>query len=265
MTHTIQYAGHLQPDELSAFIDGELSAADSRDVQQHLEACHRCTLRVVVTTQLKAATARAGQRFALPPDALTRLSAQIHRQTTERSEQAACVVPVHTGFSRRFVAWSALAAAILLAVSLIGWRAMHQPNAFAAELLDQHLAVLSSGSTPQVISTDRHTVKPWFQGRLPFSFNLPESNALPPDTMLRGADLVYLGGQPAALLIFSIHKHQASVFLTRRTGGLDLTPRSTRSGFTVQSTTAAELRLTAVSDVNPAELDALVRDLAKVQ
>jgi anti-sigma factor RsiW len=265
MTQPIQDFGHLQPEELNAFIDGELSAADSRDVQQHLEACHRCALRVVVATQLKTATARAGQRFAPPPNALARLSAQLRPRASEQSQQTARVVPIRTGSYRHFAVWSALAAALLLMISLASWRAVHQSNALSAELLDQHLATLSSGSTPQVISTDRHTVKPWFQGRLPFSFNLPEPDALPPDTTLRGADLVYLGGQPAALLIFSIHKHQASVFLTQRTGGFVLTPRSTRSGFTVQSTTAAELRLTAVSDVNPTELDALVRDLANMQ
>jgi anti-sigma factor RsiW len=265
MTETIQNIGHIPAEELNAFIDGELPPAESRAVQQHLEACHRCALRVVVATQLKAATARAGQRFVPPPEALARLSAQLRPQASERLQQSAQVVPIRSSSSRRFAVWSALAAAILLTISFVGWRAMHQSNALAAELLDQHLAALSSGSTPQVISTDRHTVKPWFQGRLPFSFNLPEPDALPPDTTLRGADLVYLGGQPAALLIFSIHKHQASVFLTQRTGGFALAPRSTRFGFTVQSATAAELRLTAVSDVNPAELDALVRDLAKVQ
>ncbi len=49
-----------------------------------------------------------------------------------------------------------------------------KPTPSPPNSLDQHLATLSSGATPQVVSTDRHTVKPWFQGRLPFSFNLPE-------------------------------------------------------------------------------------------
>jgi anti-sigma factor RsiW len=264
MTQTIQDTGHLQPNDLNAFIDGELSAAEARDIQQHLEACHRCALRVITMTQLKAATARAGERFAPSPDALARFTAQLRPQMSEQSQQTARVIPLRPSF-RPIAAWSTLAAALLLAVSLIGWREVRRSNALAAELLDQHLAMLASGSTPQVISTDRHTVKPWFQGRLPFSFNLPEPDALPPDTTLRGADLVYLEGKPAALLIFNIHKHEASVFLTQLTSSFAITPRSTRSGFAVRSTTTAELRLIAVSDVNPAELDALVRALARVQ
>jgi anti-sigma factor RsiW len=263
MTQTMD-TSHLHPNELNAFIDGELSAADTRDVQQHLEACHHCALCVVTTTQLKAATARASERFVPSQDVLTRLTAQLRPHTSEQSQQTVSVIPFRPTSFRPIAAWSALAA-ILLVVSLIGWREMRQSNALAAELLDQHLATLSDGSTPQVISTDRHTVKPWFQGRLPFSFNLPEPDALPPDTTLRGADLVYIEGQPAVLLIFSIHKHEASVFLTQHPGSFAINPRSTRSGFTVRSTAAAELRLTAVSDVNPAELDALVKSLAKVQ
>jgi anti-sigma factor RsiW len=168
--------------------------------------------------------------------------------------------------SLRPLAWAALAAAILLTVSLLGWRQLHQTNTLAAELLDQHLATLSSGATPQVISTDRHTVKPWFQGRLPFSFNLPDAAALPADTTLKGADLTYLNGQPAALLLFTIHKHEVSIFLTQRNGGPILTALpSTRSGFAIHSATTHDLRIVAVSDVNPADLDLLVAALVRAQ
>ena len=251
MTQAIE---HLNPDTLSAFIDDELPAGEQETIRQHLAGCHSCALRVLSATQLKAATARAGHRFVPPPDALARLTAQLHQQP-----QAAARI-----HSIRRLAWAGLAAAIVLAVSLFGWRQLHETNNLAAELLDQHLATLSSGATPQVISTDRHTVKPWFQGRLPFSFNLPES--LPPDTTLKGADLTYLKGQPAALLLFTIHKHEVSVFLTQRLDGPDLTALpATRSGFSVHSATTHALRIVAVSDVNPADLDTLVAALVKAQ
>ena len=159
-----------------------------------------------------------------------------------------------------------MAAAILLTVSLLGWRQIHQTNTLAAELLDQHLATLSIAATPQVISTDRHTVKPWFQGRLPFSFNLPEANALPPDTTLKGADLTYLNNQPTALLLFTIHKHEVSVFFTQRSTTPTLTTLpATRAGFTLHTATTSDLRIIAVSDVNPAELDSLVTSLVQAQ
>lgn len=255
MTQTIQANGHLDPDQLNAFIDGELSSSDSREVQKHLADCHSCALRVLSATQLKAATARAAQRFAAPPEALARLTAQLRPQEPKKTARI---------YSFRSIAWGAVAACLVLAVSLIGWRQTRQANALSAELLDQHLATLSSGAAPEVISTDRHTVKPWFQGKLPFSFNLPE--VLPADTTLKGANLAYLSGQPAALLLFTVHKHEVSVFLTQRSGSpLIIASAGTRSGFAIHHATTQELRIVAVSDVNPAELDLLLSAVVRAQ
>lgn len=258
---------HLEPDTLSAYIDSELPPTEQQGIEQHLSACHSCTLRVLSATKLKAATARAGHRFAPPPEALARLTAQLRSQAQQSQPQAKSQ-PKTTAriYSIRPAAWAALAAAILLAVSLLTWRQLHQPNPLAAELLDQHLATLSSAATPQVISTDRHTVKPWFQGRLPFSFNLPDATALPPDTTLKGADLTYLNNQPAALLLFTIHKHEVSVFLAQRAIGPNLASLpSTRAGFNLHTATTPDLRIIAVSDVNPADLDNLLAVLVQAQ
>jgi anti-sigma factor RsiW len=267
---------HLDPDQLSAYIDGELPPADRQGIDQHLTTCHACTLRVLSATQLKAATARAGQRFAPPPDALARLTAKLHPQPQAQPDETRhppkqaedlLLAPRKTAriYSIRPAAWSALAAALILTVSLLGWRQLHQTNTLAAELLDQHLATLSTAATPQVISTDRHTVKPWFQGRLPFSFNLPDTEALPPDTTLKGADLAYLDGKPAAQLLFTIHKHQVSVFLTQRATANLTTLPPTRAGFTLHTATTPDLQIIAVSDVNPADLDALIAVLVHAQ
>ena len=255
MTQTTQATGHLAPDQLNAFIDGELSPGEATEVRQHLADCHACALRVLSATQLKAATARAAQRFAAPPEALARLTAQLHPQEQKKTARI---------FPFRSVAWGALAAGLVLAIALVGWRQTRQANALSAELLDQHLATLSSGASPEVISTDRHTVKPWFQGKLPFSFNLPD--ALPADMTLKGGNLTYLDGQPAALLLFTIHKHEVSVFLTQRSGSLGATLLpGIRSGFTIHYAATSELRLVAVSDVNPADLDLLLSALVQAQ
>jgi len=130
-------------------------------------------------------------------------------------------------------------------------------------LLDQHLATLSSGAAPEVLSTDRHTVKPWFQGKLPFSFNLPES--LPADMSLKGADFTYLNGKPAALLLFTIHKHEVSVFLTQRADSATVPRSGVRSGFVMHHAVTQNLRMVAVSDVNAADLDLLLSTLVQAQ
>jgi len=100
--------------------------------------------------------------------------------------------------------WPGIAACFAVMLGLFVWQSRHTNADLTAELLDQHLATLSVSSAPQVVSSDRHTVKPWFQGKLPFSFNLPEPVDLPPDTVLQRADLAYLSGHPAALLLFTL-------------------------------------------------------------
>jgi anti-sigma factor RsiW len=253
MTQAFQHPG---PDTINAYVDGELPVDEELNTQYHLADCHSCTLRVLSTTQLKEATARAGHCFAPTPEALTRLTAQLRARPNAVAQI----------YSFRSITWGAVAAAVVLAVLLLGRGQHRQSNALAAELLDQHLAVLSVSAAPQVISSDRHTVKPWFQGRIPFSFNLPEPYALPPDTILKGADLTYFDGQPSALLIFTIHKHQVTVLLSQQSNDLVLTalPKA-RAGFTIHSTIASHLHIIAVSDVNPAELDLLIAALARVQ
>jgi anti-sigma factor RsiW len=80
-----------------------------------------------------------------------------------------------------------------------------------SELADLHVATLASANPVDVISTDRHTVKPWFQGKIPFTFNLPElqNSAF----TLLGGRIIYLGQAPGAELIYQVRKHQISVFI----------------------------------------------------
>jgi anti-sigma factor RsiW len=252
---------HLLPGQIDAFADHELSPDEARVVQQHIATCHACSLRVLSTVNLKQATAAAGHRFDPSPAMLSRLTAKLQQDAAPKPQPKRVL-----SFPRASFLWPAMAAAALLlvAVSLATWSVRRSQDTLSAELLDQHLATLSPAASPQVLSTDRHTVKPWFEGKLPFSFNLPEPTALPPGATLKGADLTYLGDQPAALLLFATGKHQVSVFVTQQ-NSFAAPAASTRSGYTVRSTTAGDLRLTAVGDVDPPQLDRLLSSLASVQ
>ncbi len=255
---------HLQPSQIEAFADHELSAEQSRAVQQHIAGCHSCSLRLLSTIELKRATAEAGRRPEPSSATLARLAAQL-QQNIAASPQPEPKPKRVLSFPRADFLWPALAAALLLiAISLTTWTIRRTHQALSAELLDQHLATLSAAAAPQVLSTDRHTVKPWFEGKLPFSFNLPDAGALPSSTLLKGADLTYLGDHPAALLLFTVGKHQVSVFVADR-NSVGAAPDATRSGFNVRSAAAGELRLIAVGDVDPSQLDGLLASLALVQ
>jgi anti-sigma factor RsiW len=132
------------------------------------------------------------------------------------------------------------------------------------EACDLHIAMLAANQPPQVISGDRHTVKPWFQGKLPFSFNLPET--LPADTTLDGANLVYLHNHPVAQLLFSIGRHRVSVFVEEKSAsGVLGALKTAHEGFNVTGFDTDDLEVIAVSDVDPARLTALSSSLQAAQ
>jgi len=246
---------HLQSKIIGAIVDRELSRDEDAVVQAHLSECHECAQRVLAAYKMQGATRHAAQRYTPSAEALGRLSAVVQQQSMKR----ATVIPIRTAI------WLAAAALLIAAVTLAGWQYMRASDEMAAEVLDQHLATLAESSVPQVISSDKHTVKPWFEGKLPYSFNLPEPSALPQDTALLGADLTFVRGRPAALLLFRIHKHRVSVIVGQRSTFSGILRLKARSGFGFISQKAGGVELLAVGDVEQADLKALVESLALAQ
>jgi anti-sigma factor RsiW len=200
---------------------------------------------------LKREVAAVGRRYELP-------------RGFERQMRRAAEGP--SGRQVNWLSWVAVAAMVAVCVGLaIGgtaWRGKTNQAAFVSEVTDQHIATLAGTAPPEVISSDRHTVKPWFQGKLPFSFNLPAS--LPPDTTLDGANLTYLQGRPVAQLLFRIGRHRVSVFVEQSSGAPPV-PRTERAGFNVSGFRTAELEMIAVSDVDEKRLGELVAMLRAAQ
>jgi len=236
-------------------VSGELSEQERADARRHLAECSSCTAGALSSAMLKLATAKAGARYVPSPQFAEKIA---------RQSRGLQVVPARSPRGA-VVAWATAAVVAIAALTSLTMvqRARRndvaavQTAAVANEILDQHVAALSPDNPLGVISTDRHTVKPWFQGRVPFSFNLPE--ALPEGAALEGADMTYLHGKPTAQLIYRIGKHRASLFVTLREGAAEPSISSSeRAGFHLRTFSAGPLEVEAVSDVNPAELDALL-------
>ena len=261
---------HLSADVLNQFADGELAQEQVARVNEHLAACCACTSNALSQMVLKSTTARAGHRYAMPAELRERLlrTASEEAQKVEVQSGSRAAAEARGGWRYGGLGW-ATAAALLLA-SLSGWMLQHgamkraDEVALVTEVWDQHVATLAANRDPQVLSSDRHTVKPWFQGKIPFTFNLPDG--LPEDTKLDGANLAYLHDQPVAQLLYSIGKHRVSVFVRERGGGGELRETATeRSGFHVASAITRELELVAVSDVDAGRLRGLVAAIAQAQ
>jgi anti-sigma factor RsiW len=124
------------------------------------------------------------------------------------------------------------------------------------------VATLASASPVDVISTDRHTVKPWFQGKIPFAFNLPEVQNS--EFTLLGGRMTYLEQTPGAQLIYDVRKHHISVFIfpenamRARLGDRSISPE--KLPFTLETWTQGGLRYFVIGDASSAD----VHNLAKL-
>jgi anti-sigma factor RsiW len=264
---------HLSSAILNALVDQELSADQAVAVKEHLDGCPACTSSALTQALLKSAVAKAGQRYS----ASTRLEERLRRLATGDNHMLLPDTPDKAPSSRsaRWIVSTALAAAAVLLIVAGSWIATQRQTqhtqlaslrqaGLVSEVLDQHIATLAANQPPQVISSDRHTVKPWFQGKLPFSFNLPDN--LPEDTKLDGANLTYLHNLPAAQLLYSIGRHHVTVLIGQKQDTSIPNPSTAeRSGFHVTGFATYDLEGIAISDVDPARLASLVRAIEQAQ
>ena len=247
-------ACELWRDKLDAYADGELFAADGAALGAHLRQCASCAADVLERVQLKRSIAAAGKNYVA--------SAQLR----EKVRRSVAVAP-QRGRWRWWNLVAAPAALVLLIVLAVTFYSDHgktRQERVYSELADLHVATLASASPVDVISTDRHTVKPWFEGKIPFTFNLPELAGT--DFTLVGGRVAYLEQSPGAQLIYRIRKHEISVFIFQDRGG-DLGRGDSAAAFSavsfsmlsfsMESWSRNGLRYFVVGDVGRGDLESL--------
>jgi len=228
-------------EKLDTYLDGELSASEMRAVQEHVRGCPACAADILSRVQMKRAVqAAATKRF--------RPSAEFRQRVRAQIEPRSGFMPVRV--------W-AIAAALLIIVSLVllsgRERKMARQQVFN-EIADLHVSALASGNPVDVVSTDRHTVKPWFQGKLPFTFNLPELQNS--QFILVGGRVTYAEQSPGAELIYQVRKHQISVFIFQERAFEPLAGEEARrqSSFNVESWSQNGLRYFVIGDASPQDI-----------
>ena len=234
-------------EKLDTYLDGELSAAEERAFIEHLRGCPGCAAESLSRVQQKRALRAAGQRFT--PDPAFR--ARIHKSIA---------APWPARWNRLWVPVLAVAAIFLIAglLPLILNHGRRSDQRLLSELADLHVATLASSNPVDVVSTDRHTVKPWFAGKIPFTFNLPELQDSP--FTLLGGKVSYLNQSPGAELIFRVRQHQISVFIFQESALGNLRPDDalhTAASFNARSWSHNGLRYFVIGDVSLQDLDKL--------
>ena len=234
-------------EKLDAYIDGELPAAEARAMNEHLKQCASCGAEGLRRVQQKRMVQAAVFKFK--PDAA--FKARIQNQIAS---------PKKSSWNPRWFPVLATIAAVLLVGTFVFTyqRGRYGEQQMLSELVDQHVATLASSNPVDVISTDRHTVKPWFEGKIPFTFNLPELQNTP--YTLIGGKVSYLDQAPGAELIFKVRAHQISVFIfqERDTGdGHDNDGVQTNLSFQMKTWHHNGLRYFIISDAGAQDLEQL--------
>ena len=236
-------------ERLDAYVDGALPAEEERAFNEHVRGCSACAAESLIRMQEKRALASMATRYV--PDPAFR----------ERIQQS---LAGRTPAGRRWLWFPVLAGAMALVIAgvmlfiLNGGlnRERRSDQQLLSELADLHVATLASTNPVDVVSTDRHTVKPWFAGKIPFTFNLPELQDSP--FTLVGGKVSYLNQSPGAELIFKVRQHQISVFIFQQRAGEVPDRTHDVMSFNVRSWNHNGLNYFVVGDASGDDLDRLL-------
>jgi anti-sigma factor RsiW len=237
-------------------VDDELDLVSVIALEQHLQTCARCA-QVYKNQQTLRAAIRGNGLYATAPAAL-----QQRIQASVRQASADAHPP-------RVLRWPWLGVAAALAcVAILAWglsRASLAPAAddrLAVEVVAGHVRSLMADHLADVISSDRHTVKPWFNGKLDFSPTVEDlaSQGFP----LTGGRLDYLDGRPVAALVYQRQRHVINLFIWPASQpGAAATTAEMSQGYNLIHWTKAGMTYWAVSDLNADELQEFVQLIQK--
>jgi mycothiol system anti-sigma-R factor len=237
---------------LHAYLDGELDAMRAAEFERHLETCRECTATLGAAESLRSSLQRA-QLYETAPAGLRKKI----RSELKISEAGASSSPV--------VAWRWLAAAAaILLVTGVAWFAVPHfgttgpGSVTAAEVIDAHIRSLQAGHLTDVASTDQHTVKPWFDGKL--DFIPPVRDFMDEGFPLIGGRLDVLGERNVAALVYGRRKHFINVFVwPTKESDTPIHPPGSRQGYQWVHWRHQGMEFCVVSDVSAQDLHELAQ------
>lgn len=240
---------------LHGYFDGELDALSAAEFERHLKGCSECNAALDSFKSLRSSMNRAQLYAKAPTQLRKKVLAGIH--STPAISSVPAITPARTSWQ-----WLAIAAALIL-FAYTGWRVAsiqrgnNNGEVLAAAVVDAHLRALQPGHLTDVISTDQHTVKPWFDGKLDFA--PPVRDFAEQGFPLQGGRLDVVHGRTVAALVYGRRKHLVSVFIWPTTEQ-DTTLRAGSSqGYQWIAWQKRGMEYYAVSDTAASDLEQLQR------
>jgi anti-sigma factor RsiW len=222
---------------LGAYLDRELDLTNSLAIEHHMGGCPRCAEQYAALERLHSEMAAADLEYRSRPGWKVKLG------KASRSWL--------TGWRIAPVLAAATACVLIL---LSPWRLTSPDSETSRQVVDNHIRSLSGSHLVDVPSSDRHTVKPWFQGKTDFAPTVPDLSA--EGFPLMGGRLDILRQQRVAALVYKRREHVINLFVVP--GERQSEPHETwdSGGYHVLGWAQKGFRYWAVSDVSPADLRA---------
>ncbi len=238
-------------DWIHGYLDGELDLVKATEVEEHLRICRVCSASYAGSRQVRSALRSDSLYYPAPAHLNRRILASV------RKEAAAKTRPLVISWR-----WAAVFLSLALAgvaMWLIVRTLVHSPteDLLTAEIVSAHVRSLMADHLTDVASSDQHTVKPWFAGKLDFSPQVKDlsSSGFP----LVGGRLDYILGRPAATLIYQRRKHFINLFIWPERETPDTPPVTiSQKGYSLIHWTHARMSYWAISDLARAELEQFV-------
>lgn len=229
---------------IHALIDGELDAGHAREVEAHAAECPRCAAALASYRRMSQAIADAELRYSAPES--------LRRRIFPADPQGAAVPPTRRAVLRGFAlgsAVSALAASGLLALML----GKDEEQRIVPQIVSAHLRSLQEGHLTDVISTDQHTVKPWFDGKIDVA--PPVIDLTAQGFTLIGGRLDYVDARPIGAVVYRRRQHIINLFVAQTPRMEHRAPQTeTFQGYNIRYWSDRGLNFWAVSDIGADEL-----------
>jgi anti-sigma factor RsiW len=231
---------------LNAYVDGELDSAGSLGLEKHVQGCASCLTDVENLHALASAIENGGLRFTAPQRLKTNVQAAIREANP---------APTRSIFNWRWA--SAVAAAVLIVFVSMQWLRPSQ-EMLVNEIVSSHVRSMMANHVTDVASSDRHTVKPWFGGKLDYS--PPVKDLTEQGFRLVGGRLDYVDSRPVAALVYQRSQHLINLFVWPSNNTVTKQEdQLARQGYNLIHWTQAGMSYWLVSELNLAELGECAR------
>jgi anti-sigma factor RsiW len=240
---------------LSAYLDDELDATESLRLEKHLTGCLECRQAQEAQLALRSALRDPDLYFQPSSGFANRIASALRQQAKKETRQESTWSDWFRLPSLRWVPGVAALVLMITAGTLLivkNLRSSHE-QLIASAVLTGHIRSLQAGHLVDVPSSDRHTVKPWFQGKLDFAPPVPDLSEL--GWVLIGGRLDYMDGRPVAAVIYQRRMHNINVFVWPHQGTAgDMIQQEDAQGYQILHWNGADMTYWVVSDLNKDEL-----------